>query len=59
MPRKPDLRMIDCVVKELGISRELRRLLHDEMAKRKLDQDLSEDEVREIAKEIQCLYPNK
>lgn len=54
MPRKPDIREIDRIVKEEGLSREQRRLLHDEIT----GQDLSLDEIREIAREIKKFYPN-
>ena len=55
MPRKDDIREIDRIVKEEGLSREQRRMLHDEIS----GQELSLDEIREIAREIKDLYPNK
>ncbi len=53
--RKADIREIDRIVSEEGLSREQRRLLHDEITGR----ELSVDEIREVAKEIKKLYPNK
>jgi hypothetical protein len=53
--RKRDIKEIDRIVKEEGLSREQRRLLHDEIT----GQDLSLEEIREIAREIKELYPNK
>jgi hypothetical protein len=55
MPRKEDIREIDRIVKEEGLSKEQRRLLHEEIT----GQDLSPAEIREIAREIKDLYPNK
>jgi hypothetical protein len=53
--RKADIREIDRIVREEGLSREQRRLLHDEIS----GQELSPEEIRKIAKEIKVLYPNK
>ncbi len=55
MQCRDDIRKIDRIVKEEGLSKEQRRLLHDEIT----GQDLSLDEIREIAREIKELYPNK
>lgn len=55
MPRKDDIREIDRIVKEEGLSRAQRRMLHDEIS----GETLSLDEIREIAREIKELYPNK
>ena len=55
MSRKDDLRKIDRIVKEEGLSKGQRRLLHEEIS----GQNLSLDEIREIAREIKRLYPNK
>jgi hypothetical protein len=53
--KKDDLRQIDRIVKEEGLSKGQRRLLHEEIS----GQRLSLEEIREIAKEIKRLYPNK
>jgi hypothetical protein len=53
--RKADIKAIDRVVQEEGLSREQRRLLHEEITGRQL----SLDEIREIAREIKALYPRK
>jgi hypothetical protein len=55
MSRKDDIKQIDRIVKEEELSREQPRLLHDEIS----GQGLSLDEIREIAREIKRLYPNK
>ena len=55
MPRKPDIKAIDKIVKEVKLSKEQRRLLHEEIS----GQPLSLDEVRQAAKEIKRLYPKK
>lgn len=55
MARKPDLKQIDRIVKELKLTKGQRRMLHDEIA----GQDLSLDEIKEIARQIKDLYPNK
>jgi len=52
---KKDIKEIDRIVREEGLSREQRRLLHEEITGR----DLTLDEIREIAREIKELYPNK
>ncbi len=53
--RKHDITEIDRIVKEEGLSREQRRLLHEEIT----GQDLTIEKIREIAREIKQLYPNK
>lgn len=53
--RKEDIRQIDRIVREEGLSREQRRMLHDEIS----GQNLSLDEIRAIAREIKELYPNR
>ena len=55
MPRKPDTKAIDRIVKEVKLSKGQRRLLHEEIS----GQRLSLDEVREAAKQIKRLYPKK
>ncbi len=52
---KKDIEEIDRIVREEGLSREQRRLLHEEIT----GQNLSLEEIREIAKDIKKLYPNK
>jgi hemolysin activation/secretion protein len=55
MPRKDDIREIDLIVKEEGLSKEQRQLLHREIT----GEQLSLKEIRELAREIKELYPNK
>src|SRR5262245_50404455 len=55
MARKLDIKEIDRIVKEVGLSKAQRKLLHDEITK----QEFSLDEIREIAEEIKKHYPNK
>jgi hypothetical protein len=54
MARKLDIKEMDRIVKEVGLSKAQRRLLHDEITK----QNLSLEKIREIAAEIRKLYPN-
>jgi len=51
--RKSDIQEIDRIAKEFDLSREQRRILHDEITGR----SLSIDEIREIAKEISEQMP--
>jgi hypothetical protein len=55
MARKPDLKQIDRIVRELKLSKGQRRILHDDLA----GKNYTIDEIREIAKAIKELYPNK
>lgn len=55
MPRKDDIREIDRIVKEERLSKEQRRLLHRDITR----EQLSLTEIRERAREIKELYPNK
>jgi hypothetical protein len=55
MTRKQDIKEIDRIAKEVDLSREQRRLLQRAIT----GQNLSLEEVREVAKEIKELYPNK
>jgi hypothetical protein len=48
MARKADIKQIDRLVKELGLNKEQRRLLHDEIT----GQYLTFDEIRAIAEDI-------
>lgn len=52
---KKDIKEIDRIVKEEGLTPGQRRLLHREVSR----QGLSLSEIRAIAKEIKKLYPNK
>jgi len=52
---KADIKEIDRIVKEEGLSRGQRRLLHDEIS----GQNCTLAEIRELAREIKRLYPNK
>src|SRR4051794_20782300 len=52
---KADIKAIDRIVREEGLSRGQRRLLHDEITGRQL----TLEEIRQIARDIKELYPNK
>ncbi len=54
MPKK-DIKEVDRIVREEGLSKDQRRLLHEEIT----GQNLSLDEIRQIAREIKELYPNQ
>jgi uncharacterized membrane protein YebE (DUF533 family) len=53
MARKSDIKQIDRIVKEVGLNRNQRRLLHDEIT----GQDLSLDEIADIARDIALRIP--
>ena len=55
MARKPDIKAIDKIEKDLELSREQRQMLHREIS----GQNFSLDEIRELAKSIKEWYPNK
>jgi hypothetical protein len=55
LAKKRDLKQIDCIVKEEGLTQGQRELLHRAITK----EGYSLEEIREIAKEIKELYPNK
>jgi hypothetical protein len=55
MPRKRDLGQIDRVIKKIGLTRGQRELLHRAISKK----HLSLDEIKELAKQIKEIYPNK
>jgi hypothetical protein len=52
---KDDIKQIDRIVKEEGLSKGQRRLLHEEIS----GQQLSLEEIRRLAREIKELYPNQ
>ncbi|MCI0463038.1 MAG: hypothetical protein L0Z62_39325 [Gemmataceae bacterium] len=52
---KDDIKQIDRIVREEGLTKGQRRLLHEEIS----GQQLSLEEIREIARQIKELYPNK
>jgi hypothetical protein len=52
---KSDIKKIDYIVDKLGLSREQRRILHDEIT----GQHYSLKEIEEIAKQIKDNFPNK
>jgi len=54
MAKKQDIKQIDRIVKEEGLTMGQREILHEEITK----QGRSLEEIREIAKEIKKLYPN-
>jgi hypothetical protein len=55
MARKVDIKELDRIVREVGLSKAQRRLLHDEITK----QNYSLEEIRKIAEEIKRLYPKE
>jgi hypothetical protein len=55
MPKKLDIKQIDRIVNEEGLTHGQRELLHRAITK----QGYSLEEIREIAKEVKELYPNK
>lgn len=55
MARKADIKAIDNIVKDVGLTKEQRRLLHDQIT----GQGYSLAEIREIAEEVKRLFPNK
>ena len=55
MAGKLDIKAIDRIVEQVGLTRAQRRLLHDEITK----QGYSLEEIREIAEQIKKLYPKK
>jgi hypothetical protein len=55
MAKKLDIKHIDRIVKEEGLTIGQREILHDEISK----QGYTLEKIREIAKEIKELYPNK
>jgi hypothetical protein len=54
MAKKPDIKQIDRIVNEEGLTIGQREILHEEITK----QGYTLEEIREIAKEIKELYPN-
>ena len=55
MAKKSDIKQIDRIVREEGLTIGQREILHEEIAK----QGYTLEEIRQIAKEIKALYPNK
>ncbi len=55
MARKLDIKAINRIVEQVGLTKAQRRLLHDEITK----QVYSLEEIREISEQIKKLYPNK
>ena len=55
MAKKKDIKDIDRIVREEGLSVGQREILHDEITK----QGYPLEQIRELAKEIKQLYPNK
>ena len=55
MAKKQDIKDIDRIAKEEGLTEGQRELLHDEIS----HQGISLDEIREVAKDMKELYPNK
>jgi RHS repeat-associated protein len=53
MARKPDIKQVDRIVRDLGLNKDQRRILHDDIT----GQELSIDEIREIAQEIAKQMP--
>jgi hypothetical protein len=55
MAKKPDIKQIDRIVNEEGLTIGQREILHEEITK----QGYTLEEIRQIAKQIRELYPNK
>ncbi len=55
MAKKPDNEFIDWICEEVGLSKQQRRLLHDDITR----QRLTKKEIMEQAREIKELYPRK
>ena len=55
MARKRDIKTIDRIVKDLKLSPGQRKILHREISRK----NYSLEEIKEIAREIKTLYPNK
>jgi hypothetical protein len=55
MAKKPDIKQIERIVKDEGLTVGQRELLHRTITK----EGYTLEEIREIAKEIKELYPNK
>jgi hypothetical protein len=54
MARKPAIKEVDRIVKEVRLTKKQRRLLHDEIT----GQNHSLERIREIAENIKKYYPN-
>jgi hypothetical protein len=57
--RKRDIRIVDQIVQQVGLSREQRRLLHDEMSRERLGRDHERHEILKLAQQILHDYPGK
>jgi hypothetical protein len=55
MARKADIKQVDKIARDLGLSKDQRRLLHDEITR----QDLSIEEIADIARDISQNMPKK
>jgi len=55
MGRKKDIKQIDAIVREVGLTKGQRRILHEAISGRQL----SYQEILEEAREVKELYPNK
>ena len=55
MARKDDIKEIDRIVNDLGLTKEQRRLLHQAIT----GQGLTNEEIVIVAREIKEDYPNK
>jgi hypothetical protein len=55
MAKKPDIKFINDLQKELKLTDTQRELLHEAIT----GQNLTKKEIRQVAQEIQELYPNK
>ena len=58
MVRKRDIRLIDSVVRKLGLSQDQRELLHEELRHYR-PEDLTHREVLELARQIKQDFPSK
>jgi len=58
MARKRDIRLVDSIVKKLGLSQDQRELLHEALRHDCL-QDATYQDILDLAREIKQEYPGK
>ena len=58
MTRKQDIKLVDAIIKKVGLSKDQRRLLHNALDRQYVE-DLSYQEILELAREIKHDYPGK
>ena len=58
MTKKDDIRLVDAVVRKLRLSEVQREILHDWLAREKL-QDVTYQEILDLGKDVKACYPRK